>query len=141
MHKIGRNAEDGVPYSKILPFPHHDARANTVRPYRTIFYFIVGMTFGRPHKIAAQPLNSEFKDFIGGIFMILEKLIALICEALDIEGVEESTSIGSLVDDDFELKELVQAVESEFEVEFGEEIGDITVSELADMIEDSSAES
>lgn len=73
--------------------------------------------------------------------MILEKLIALICEALDIEGVEESTSIGSLVDDDFELKELVQAVESEFEVEFGEEIGDITVSELADMIEDSSAES
>lgn len=72
--------------------------------------------------------------------MILEKLIALICEALDIEGVEESTSIGSLVDDDFELKELVQAVESEFEVEFGEEIGDITVSELADMIEDSSEE-
>ena len=73
--------------------------------------------------------------------MILEKLIALICEALDIEEVEESTSISSLVDDDFELKELVQAVESEFEVEFGEEIGDITVSELADMIEDSSAES
>ena len=69
--------------------------------------------------------------------MILEKLIAIICEALDIEGVDASTSIGSLVDDDFELKELVQAVESEFEVEFGEEIGDITVGELADMIEDS----
>lgn len=67
--------------------------------------------------------------------MILEKLIALICEELDIEEVEPSTRIGVLVNDEFELKELVQAVESEFEVEFGEEIGDITVSELADMIE------
>lgn len=69
--------------------------------------------------------------------MILENLIALICEALDIEDVEEKTSVGSLVDDEFELKELVQAVESEFEVELGEEIGDITVGELAEKIAES----
>ncbi len=65
--------------------------------------------------------------------MILEKLIEIICEELGIDGVDETTALGSLVEDEFELAELVQAVEDGFEVEIGD-TEDITVGELADMI-------
>ncbi len=65
--------------------------------------------------------------------MILEKLIELICDELGIDGVDETTALSSLVEDEFELNELIQAVESGFEVEIGD-TDDITVGELADMI-------
>ena len=42
-------------------------------------------------------------------------------------------SIGLLVDDEFELGELIQTVEDAFEVKIGD-TEDITVGELADMI-------
>lgn len=65
--------------------------------------------------------------------MILDKLIELICEELGIDGVDEATALGSLVEDEFELGELLRAVEDGFEVEIGD-IDDITVGELADLI-------
>ena len=65
--------------------------------------------------------------------MILDKLIELICEELGIDGVDETTALGSLVDDEFELGELIQTVEDAFEVNIGV-TEDITVVELADMI-------
>ncbi len=65
--------------------------------------------------------------------MILEKLIEIICEELGIDGIDETTALGSLVEDEFELAELVQAVEDGFDVEIGD-TEDITVGELADMI-------
>ena len=65
--------------------------------------------------------------------MILDKLIELICEELGIDGVDETTALGSLVEDEFELGELIQTVEDAFEVEIGDTV-DITVGELADMI-------
>ncbi|MDD7193553.1 MAG: acyl carrier protein [Oscillospiraceae bacterium] len=72
--------------------------------------------------------------------MILEKLISLICEELgfDEDEVNENTAVGDLVSDDLEIEELALALESEFEIELGSELsGDISVSELADIIEDS----
>lgn len=72
--------------------------------------------------------------------MILEKLISLICEELgfDEDEIDENTTVGDLVSDDLEIEELALALESEFEIELGSELsGDISVSELADMIEDS----
>ena len=65
--------------------------------------------------------------------MILVKLIELICEELGIDGVDETTALGSLVEDEFELGELIQTVEDAFAVEIGD-TEDITVGELADMI-------
>lgn len=65
--------------------------------------------------------------------MILEKLIEIICEELGIDGVDETTALSSLVEDEFELGELIQTVEDAFEVEIGD-ADDITVGELADMI-------
>lgn len=65
--------------------------------------------------------------------MILEKLIELICDELGIDGVDETTALGGLVEDEFELNELIRAVEDGFEVEIGD-VDDITVGELADMI-------
>ena len=72
--------------------------------------------------------------------MILEKLISLICEELgfDEDEVNENTAVGDLVSDHLEIEELALALESEFEIELGSELsGDISVSELADIIEDS----
>ncbi|MGN0543693.1 MAG: acyl carrier protein [Acutalibacteraceae bacterium] len=72
--------------------------------------------------------------------MILEKLISLICEELgfDEDEVDENTAVGDLVSDELEIEELALALESEFEIELGSELsGDISVSELADIIEDS----
>lgn len=74
------------------------------------------------------------------MFVILEKLISLICEELgfDEDEVNENTAVGDLVSDDLEIEELALALESEFEIELGSELsGDISVSELADIIEDS----
>jgi acyl carrier protein len=70
---------------------------------------------------------------------MLERLIALICEELgcDESGVGRGTLLSELVSDEIELQELVQALENEFETEFGEEInGDCSVSALAGMIEE-----
>ena len=70
---------------------------------------------------------------------MLEKLISLICEELgyDESKVNGETLLNELVSDDIEIRELVQALESEFDTEFGEEIsGDISVYELAEMIEE-----
>ena len=72
--------------------------------------------------------------------MIPEKLISLLCEELgfDEDEVNENTAVGDLVSDDLEIEELALALESEFEIELGSELsGDISVSELADIIEDS----
>ena len=74
------------------------------------------------------------------MFVILEKLISLICEELgfDEDEVNENTAVGDLVSDHLEIEELALALESEFEIELGSELsGDISVSELADIIEDS----
>ncbi len=70
---------------------------------------------------------------------MLEKLISLICEELgcDESNVSGETLLGELVGDEIEIQELVQALENEFDTEFGEEIsGDISVSRLAEMIEE-----
>lgn len=70
--------------------------------------------------------------------MILEKLISLICDELgcDEDNFDEDTAIGELVGDDLELQELISAAENEFDVEIGEADGEMTVGELADMIEE-----
>ncbi len=70
---------------------------------------------------------------------MLERLIALICEELgcDEASVDGGTLLGELVGDEIEIRELVQAVENEFDTEFGEEInGDFSVAVLAGMIEE-----
>ena len=69
---------------------------------------------------------------------MLENLILLICEELgcDEANVSGKTLLGELVSDDIEIEELVLALENKFDVELGDEIyGDISVSELAEMIE------
>ncbi len=70
---------------------------------------------------------------------MLERLIALICEELgcDEASVDGGTLLSELVGDEIEIRELVQAVENEFDTEFGEEInGDFSVAALAGMIEE-----
>ena len=70
---------------------------------------------------------------------MLEKLISLICEELgcDESNVSGETLLSELVGDEIETGELIQALENEFDTEIGEEIsGDISVSQLADMIEE-----
>ena len=70
---------------------------------------------------------------------MLERLIAIICEELgcDETNVDGETLLGELVGDEIEIRELIQAVENEFDTEFGEEInGDFSVAALAGMIED-----
>lgn len=72
--------------------------------------------------------------------MILEKLISMICEEFGFnEGeIDGSEPLYEFINDDTELEELVLSLESEFETEFAEEIDTgISVSELADMIEES----
>ncbi|MBQ8015731.1 MAG: acyl carrier protein [Clostridia bacterium] len=72
---------------------------------------------------------------------MLEKVISLICEELGCADneVDEDTLIGDLVGDELEIEELAQALENEFEVELSEELGaEITVAELAEMIENNS---
>lgn len=69
---------------------------------------------------------------------MLEKVILLICEELGCADneVEESAMLCDLVGDELEIQELVQALEEEFEIELGGEVnGDMTVAELAEMIE------
>ena len=75
------------------------------------------------------------------MFLMLEKVISLICEELGCADneVDEDTLIGDLVGDELEIEELAQALENEFEVELSEELGaEITVAELAEMIENNS---
>lgn len=72
------------------------------------------------------------------MFLMLEKVISLICEELGYADneVNEDTLIGDIVSDELEIEELAQALENEFEVELSEELGaEITVAELAEMIE------
>jgi len=72
---------------------------------------------------------------------MLEKLISLICEELgyDTDEIDEDTVLGELVGDELEIEELVQALENEFDVELSQELsGDMTVSEIAEMIEEDS---
>ncbi len=74
----------------------------------------------------------------GGMFVMLENLISLICEELgcDETNVSGETLLGELVSDDIEIEELVLALENKFDVELGDEIcGDISVADLAEMIE------
>lgn len=70
---------------------------------------------------------------------MLERLISLICEELgcDESNVSSETLLSELVGDEIELQELVEALENEFDTEFGVEIsGDISVNQLAGMIEE-----
>lgn len=70
------------------------------------------------------------------MFVILEKLISLICDELGCDGIDEDTAIGELVGDDIELQELISAAESGFDAELPDADGETTVSELAEMIEE-----
>ena len=73
------------------------------------------------------------------MFLVLEILISLNCEELgcDESNVSGETLLGELVGDEIEIKELCQALENEFDTEFGEEIsGDFSVSRLAELIEE-----
>ena len=68
--------------------------------------------------------------------MIIERLIALICEELGIDEdkINRGTVIGEIIDDEIEVQELMLAIENEFEAELS--CGtDITVGELADLLE------
>lgn len=67
--------------------------------------------------------------------MILERLIAFICEELGLEKeIGRETVIGDLIDDEIEVQELIIAIESEFGAEL--DCGcDVTVGELADLLE------
>ena len=70
---------------------------------------------------------------------MLERLISLICEELgcDESNVSGDTLLGELVGDEIELQELVEALENEFDKEFGCGInGDSTVDSIAEMIEE-----
>ncbi len=69
--------------------------------------------------------------------MILDKLIALICDvfALDESDVDENTTLELFANDEFEIQELVSAIEEEFEVTLTEKpADDWTVRDLADAI-------
>lgn len=70
---------------------------------------------------------------------MLENLISFICEELgcDEAAVGGETLLGELVGDELEISELVEALENEFDTQFGEEInGDFSVASIADMIEE-----
>ena len=70
---------------------------------------------------------------------MLERLISLICDELgcDEANVDAGTLLGELVGDEIEIRELVLAIENEFDTEFGTEInGDFSVAALAGMIEE-----
>ena len=69
--------------------------------------------------------------------MVLEKLIALICDefGLDESEIDEDTLLEGIVSDEFEMQELVSAIESEFEIELGVEPGDEwSIGELAEAV-------
>ena len=70
---------------------------------------------------------------------MLENLISFICEELgyDEANVGGETLLGELVGDELEIRELVEALENEFDTQFGEDIdGDFSVAALAGMIEE-----
>ncbi|MBQ2841550.1 MAG: hypothetical protein IJE72_00780 [Clostridia bacterium] len=70
---------------------------------------------------------------------MLENLISFICEELgcDESNISGETLLNELVSDEIELQELIQALENEFDTEFGTETdGDISVASLAGMIEE-----
>ena len=69
--------------------------------------------------------------------MILEKLMALICDefGLDESDVDEDTLLDEFVGDEFEMQELVDAIESEFEIKLGSTpADDWSIKELAEAI-------
>ena len=72
------------------------------------------------------------------MFLMLEKVISLICEELgyDTDEINGDTVLGEIVSDETEMEELSQLLEGELDVEFSEELSpDMTVSELAEMVE------
>ena len=69
--------------------------------------------------------------------MILERLIALICDefGLSESDINEDTIIESIVNDEFEMQELMNAVNDEFEIEADFlPAEDWLISDLADAI-------
>lgn len=77
------------------------------------------------------------------MFVILERLISLICEELecDTDELDENSQLDELFSDEIELEEMMIVLEGEFGVEFGREFSaDMTVEALADLIEESACE-
>lgn len=77
------------------------------------------------------------------MFVILERLISLICEELecDTDELDENSQLDELFSDEIELEEMMIVLEGEFGVEFGREFSaDMTVEALADLIEESVCE-
>lgn len=71
--------------------------------------------------------------------MILKKLIALICDELGVDrgDVDTSTLLEELVADEFELTELVNLIETEFETELENKPDfDWTIEDLANAVSD-----
>jgi hypothetical protein len=71
------------------------------------------------------------------MFMILERLIALICDEFGMSesDINEDTLIESIVNDEFEMQELMSAVSDEFEIETElVPAEDWRISDLADAI-------
>ncbi|MCQ2480911.1 MAG: hypothetical protein MJ121_02205 [Clostridia bacterium] len=69
--------------------------------------------------------------------MTLEKLIALISDAfgMDANDISGSTTLDSIVSDEFEMQELISSIEEEFEVELSDTPSDDwTVDELAEAV-------
>ncbi|MBQ2903490.1 MAG: hypothetical protein IJD78_00390 [Clostridia bacterium] len=70
---------------------------------------------------------------------MLENLISFICEELgcDESNVGGGTLLGELVGDELEIRELIEALENEFDTQLGGNIdGDCSVAALAGMIEE-----
>lgn len=69
--------------------------------------------------------------------MILEKLLALICDEFGMESsdVDENTLLESIVSDEFELQELMSSIEAEFEITFDDTpADDWSIEDLAQAI-------
>lgn len=84
-----------------------------------------------------RPDNSGVMEVI---FVILERLISLICDELgcDVDELDEQAQMDELFSDEIELEEMVIVLEGEFGVEFGREFSaDMTVEALADLIAES----
>jgi len=84
-----------------------------------------------------RPDNSGVMEVI---FVILERLISLICDELgcDVDELDEQAQMDELFSDEVELEEMVIVLEGEFGVEFGREFSaDMTVEALADLIAES----
>lgn len=71
--------------------------------------------------------------------MVLKKLMTLICDELGVDrgDITASTLLEELVADEFEMGELIQLIESEFEVELENEPDyDWSIEDLANAVSD-----